>query len=140
MKPVHLLVGVPGSGKSWVAKQIKDAYNYVQHDTCPVNQYAHLLQRESQDRDGNKPILAEAPFRASILLEELRYLGVPVKTYHLNETEPKVRVRYEMREGHPIPKQHITNLHKYAKRQWDNSGTSEEILAKLKGSSGSETT
>ena len=37
-KKVYILVGAPGSGKTWVANQIRDRYTYVSHDLYKNNQ------------------------------------------------------------------------------------------------------
>lgn len=125
-KQVHLICGVPGSGKTWVAKQLKQ-YNYKPHDSYPVNEYhKHII--DAANSPDNKPVLAEAPFRISVLIDLLKSQGIPVKTYYISEPEQTIRNRYETRDGKSYPKQHTTNLKKYDARDWDERGTSEQVL------------
>jgi len=58
---VKLLVGVPGSGKSWIVDRVGGGYNHVRHDDYDVRDYADALIRAADDRE----ILAEAPFPTS---------------------------------------------------------------------------
>jgi hypothetical protein len=60
--------------------------------------------------------LAEAPFRGSVLCEELLKAGVPVVQHYLCETDEVLTQRYQAREGKAIPKQHLTNNKRYSER------------------------
>lgn len=121
---IHLLCGVPGSGKTWVAKQLSQ-FNHLPHDDYPVAIYHSHLIRAARE---TKPVLAEAPFRISILIEQLREHNIPVKTYYITDAEHLIKKRYEARDQKPYPKQHSTNLKKYDLRDWDFKGTPEQIL------------
>lgn len=100
------------------------------HDDYKVNEYhSHLIassKYEAQD------ILAEAPFRISVLIGQLTEAGVPVITYYIDLPYHIIKERYEKRSSKPFPKQHSTNLERYRQRPWDNKGSSEEILKLLR--------
>lgn len=126
---VHLLCGVPGSGKTWIARQLPQ-FTYIPHDDYPVANYAQALVNASQT--STKPILAEAPFRISILIDQIRMRNIKVITYYIQEPEQTIRQRYEQRDLKPFPKQHQSNLNRYNQRPWDHRGTSQLILNLLK--------
>ncbi len=46
---IYLVCGVPGSGKTWVCKQLTDKFQYVAHDDYPVAQYSSALYKEAQN-------------------------------------------------------------------------------------------
>ena len=134
---VHLLCGVPGSGKTWVANKLTTSshnearFMYIPHDEHQVDQYyLYLVQAAKR---GTVPVLAEAPFRVSVLIEELERFGLEVKTYYITDDESVIKARYEARSHKPFPKQHSSNLARYNARQWDVRGTSDQILNHLKG-------
>lgn len=129
MQPIYLLCGVPGSGKTWVATQLNQ-FSYVPHDKYPVADYhKHLL---ASARHSNKPVLGEAPFRISVLVDHLKDQGAEVKTYYISEPEIVVKSRYEARDKKDIPKQHLTNLKRYNEREWDVKGNAHSILSALR--------
>lgn len=129
-KTVHMLVGVPGSGKSWVAGQL-DQFNHKPHDSYQVSEYHKELITHA--KQSHKDILAEAPFRVSVLIDQLKAAGIPVKTYYISEPEQKIREQYEKRDKKQWLKQHATNLKKYDQRpDWDHRGSSIDILKLLK--------
>lgn len=129
-KTVHMIVGVPGSGKSWVAEQLNQ-FDHKPHDSYPVSDYHKELITHS--KQASKDILAEAPFRASVLIDQLKAAGIPVKTYYISEPEQKIRQQYEARSKKQWPKQNLTNLKKYDQRpDWDHKGNSNQILDILK--------
>lgn len=126
---IHLLCGVPGSGKTWVATQLSK-FNWVPHDDHDVDKYHNEIIREAKRSD--KPILAEAPFRISTLIGQLKNAGFKVKTYYVTAPEKVVRDRYQKRSKKPFPKQHATNLRRYDSKKWDVRGTSTQIFDELK--------
>ena len=126
---VHLICGVPGAGKTWVAKQLPE-FTYVPHDDYPVNVYHKHLEQAA--KDSLKPVLGEAPFRISVLVHQLTSKGISVITYYIDEPDDTVQARYESRMNKPFPKQHQTNLQRYKSRDWHFRGTAEEILEILK--------
>jgi hypothetical protein len=129
MHIVHLIIAVPGSGKTWVCNQLKDKFTFVPHDDYPIAAYGRALIQAA--RTSHKPVLAEAPFRASLLVDELENAGLRVEQHYLIEHPHVVRQRYEMREGKPIPKQHMTNLTRYAARA-RRPVTATQLLERLK--------
>lgn len=133
MRPIYLLCGVPGSGKTWVAKQVAKDFLYLPHDDHEISSYARALITASRKND--KPVLGEAPFRISVLIDELKRHGANVKTYFVIESADVVKSRYETREKKPIPKQHLTRIKtvKERARQYQGKvGTSEEVLRMIK--------
>lgn len=134
---VILICGVPGSGKTWVAKQLMDLGTYVPHDLYAIDRYPSVLVGIA--KNNNKPIIAEAPFRVSVIQKVLYEKGIRVSSYLINEPAQIVKQRYENRDKKPIPRQHLTNRLRYLStdRNWVAIGSSTEILEiikrKLKG-------
>lgn len=128
MQTVHLIIGAPGSGKTWVCEQLKDRFCYVPHDDYAVPAYGQALLEAS--RHATQAILAEAPFRASLIVDELKRSGVKVVQHYLVERPDVVAHRYEMREGKPIPKQHLATLARYTQRA-HNPATAKQLLERL---------
>lgn len=127
---VYMICGVPGSGKTWVAKQLPQ-FNYVPHDDHRVDAYHNALIVAATV--SNQPVLAEAPFRISVLIDQLQAQGIKVITYYITDHEMKIKLQYERRDNKVFPKQHITNLKRYNQRSWDHRGTAQEILNLLRG-------
>lgn len=132
MKPVYLLIGVPCSGKTYVAKQLTDKYEWVPHDAYHVEDYANALNYAVYAF--GKPVLAEAPFRASVLVEQLQRKGIKVVECYITAPIATLEQRYEERKGLPYPKQFYTNLARYNERyaEIEIKGTSDEVLKLLK--------
>ena len=86
----QLLVGVPGSGKSWITDQVGDGYNHIRHDDYDAPDYADALIGAADDRE----ILAEAPFRAQALTERLQAVGITVESYYVDEPLEVCRDRH----------------------------------------------
>lgn len=126
---IHMICGVPGSGKTWVATQLNQ-FDYIAHDNHPVATYHSALIRAANT--STRPILAEAPFRISVLIDQIRAAGIKVVTYYITDDESKIKLQYEQRDHKPFPKQHTTNLHKYNQRAWDYKGYPAQILEILK--------
>jgi hypothetical protein len=124
------LCGVPGSGKTWIATKLRDKFMYIPHDEYPVGSYYEAIGIAATM--SSRPILAEAPFRISILIQQPHKLGLTVITHYLRLSPNVIISRYEARDRKPFPKQHLTNLVKYNKRDWDSSGSPEEILEYLR--------
>ena len=127
---VHLLCGVPGSGKSSVAKTLTDAFQYVPHDAIKDRRlYAGKLLEA--DQSGDKPVLGEAPFGIQALVDQLKAGGANVVTHYLSEPTAVVAKRYVTRSGRPFRQQHADNKARYDAREWDHRGTPDEIQASL---------
>lgn len=131
-QPVILICGVPGSGKTHVAKKLpKHHFKYVPHDDYPRENYHKVLTLQSEI--SQKPVVGEAPFRVTELVEKLEDAGVPVEQYWIVEDEATTKKRYETREKKPIPKQHLKNRVRYDERTKGSKtrGTSDEVLFML---------
>lgn len=135
MKPIYLVCGVPGSGKSWVCEQLGDKYNYLSHDSfigMPKHAYQNALIKLARSSD--KPVLGDVPFMISILIENLKASNATVIPYFVIENPLTTRTRYEAREGKPIPPQHLTRIATVKQRAIQYrapKGTSTEVLALL---------
>lgn len=115
MQPIHLIIGVPGSGKTHICKQLEKDYCWVKHDQYPVGYYYKAIAQAA--KYGDMPVLAECPFRATVLIEQLEKLaGCKVLKYYLVEDLKMTRERYETRTGKAFPQMHMTNYKKYRDR------------------------
>ncbi len=134
MKPVYLLCGVPGSGKTWVAMKLEDRFNYFENDDfIGRGDYGAELIRAS--RKSEKPILATCPFAERELKERLESNGVTVIPVFITEDPHVVKKRYEARELRSIPPQHLTRAVSIKKRAVDwcaIRGTASQVLDELK--------
>lgn len=135
MKPIFILFGAPGSGKTWIMNQLGDKFTCLPHDSFLNSKisYEHLLAAAA--RTSSAPILADSPFKVNSMIDELRTLGAEVRPYFILEPESTVRARYRAREGKSIPAGHITRISSLAaKAQELNAprGTSEQVLALLR--------
>jgi hypothetical protein len=132
-KPIYLVCGVPGSGKTWCCEQLDGKFNYVPHDDYLVSQYTDALIKRAEYSD--RPVLGECPFRISILISDLRKAGMQVHPYFIVEDPETVKKRYQLRERKPIPKQHITRMKTIRERAaayGTGIGTSQQILEMLR--------
>lgn len=131
MQSVYLLCGVPGSGKTFLAEKLQKKFSYLPHDEYPVTTYGKEIWKMASMSE--KPILAECPFRMSVLIKELQDAGLKVYSYFIKEPEYLISSRYEAREGKPIPKKHLSNYKRLlaTHRDWI-VGSQNEILAVLK--------
>lgn len=131
LQTVHLLCGVPGSGKTWIARKFENKFTYVPHDRYEVAAYKTAVL--SAARVSSKPVLAECPFRMSILKAELEQMGIRVVWYFIRESEETIAMRYALRTGEAIPKQHLSNYRRLLNdpRSWF-VGSQNEIMAMLK--------
>lgn len=154
--PIFLICGVPGSGKSWVCRQLSDKFKYVPHDRCwshhtlkpgdgidekwPAGAISnHLETILEESSKNNKPLITEIPFGERKLRDDLEGRGLEVKPFFVIEAPHIVASRYQQREGKPIPK----NVHTRATsiidraKEWNAPhGTSGEILNLLKNEGG----
>ncbi len=127
-QPIYLIVGTPGSGKTWVMDQLKDKFDILRHDDYgEFKYYAKAIYQLQSVAD--KPILIETPFSVSQFMAALEVTPV-----FIIESDEVTRTRYETREGKPIPKGHLTRIQTYIDRAEELnafSGTSAEVLAHL---------
>lgn len=138
MKTAYLVVGVPGSGKSWVCEKLTDKFEYVHHDGFIYLKQpgAYLRAIFEASKTATRPLLIEAPFSISETKDPLEEAGFKVIPVFILEKPSVVSMRYQKREGKEIPKGHLTRMQTYSERakKWNAfSGTSSEVLAHLKG-------
>lgn len=135
MQTVILLVGTPGVGKSWVAAQLRNKYNVLEHDNFKHGGYADAIVNAA--KLGKKPVLANTPFGMSSIVAALTDAGITVVPVFIVEADNVVAQRYMQREGKPIPKGHVTRQRTYlerAKALGAFVGTSSEVLEYLQRS------
>lgn len=135
-QPMYLIVGAPGSGKTWICSQLEDKFHLIHHDG-----YIYLKEPGSYVREilkqapkAEKPILIEAPFSISQTVEPLEKAGHKITPVFIVETDKVHRDRYVAREKKPIPQGHLTRTRTYLQRARDGKhfyGTSAEVLKHL---------
>lgn len=134
MAKIHLLVGVPASGKSWVTDKLKEKFNVIEHDTYKLKpQYIAALLSAAASKE-SRPILANTPFGMSEILEALQVRGHQVNPVFILEHPDTLQTRYKAREGKDIPKGHLTRQQTYAQRADETQsfkGTSDQVLKHL---------
>lgn len=152
-KTVYLLIGVSGSGKSWVCRQVADKFNYIPHDRCWSHPFAkpadgldpkwgpkgckstHVETLIKEAKTSEKPILTEVPFGERKIREDLEASGLTVKPVFVIEEPNVVASRYEAREKKPLHKAAITRASSIKERakEWGGyAGTSSDVLEYLK--------
>jgi hypothetical protein len=141
MNDIYVIVGVPASGKSWVADQLKDIFEYVHHDGYIYlkNPAAYLTAVRNASVKATRPLLIECPFSMQIL-EDLVTFGYDVTPVFIIEKESALRDRYVQRQRHEehIIKGHLTRQDTFLKRAVERKafwGNSLSVLAYLKGAS-----
>lgn len=133
-KEIYLVVGTPGSGKSWVCSQLTDKFDYIPHDEFDdTNQYLSAIKRMADFTD--KPVLIETPFSVSQILKPLTAYGLNVHPVFIIESPELTAKRYYEREGKDIPQGHLTRINTYIDRAQEYqapNGSSQFILNYLK--------
>lgn len=135
-KTLYLVVGVPGSGKTWVCSQLAEKFHLIHHDgyiylKTPGAYVKAILEQAPTIL---RPILIEAPFSVSETVEPLEKAGYKITPFFIIEEEDVLRARYFARERKPIPPGHLTRTKTYFRRAWEGKhfyGTSDQVLAKL---------
>jgi ribose 1,5-bisphosphokinase PhnN len=93
MKPIVLVVGCPGSGKTFVCESVRGHYLYVPHDLYKEREYPiYLLKSVSQE----KPVIGEIPFGLS-KLQAACERGAKVVPVFLYEEEKLLHERWDKR-------------------------------------------
>ena len=131
-KKIFMVVGCPGSGKSWVGEQLKEKFQYIRHDDNPKGYVPEIVR---QAKTATKPLLIETPFSVSQIKEPLEKQGFEVVPLYIQERPEVIRDRYQKREGKPIPEGHLTRQQTYGKRAAEQgafAGSSTEILQRLR--------
>lgn len=137
MQPIYLVVGVPGSGKSWVCEQLQEKFEYLHHDGYIYLKKPGAYLKAILDiaPKAIRPLLCEAPFSISETKDPLEKAGYKVIPIFIIEPEHVLKARYFTREKKPIPKGHITRMQTYKERAklWKSfMGTSKEVFEHLK--------
>lgn len=131
-----LVVGCPGSGKSWVCEQLTDRYHYVPHDQFVATSHgAYLGAIIRHSRTATRRLLIETPFSVSKIMEPLHGMGISVLPVFIQEHPEVIRQRYWAREGRDIPPGHLTRQETYRQRAealGAFQGTSSQVLAHLR--------
>jgi predicted kinase len=130
-KKIFMVVGCPGSGKSWVCEKLSGKFQYVRHDDNPKGYVPEIVR---QAKTATKPLLIETPFSVSQIKEPLEKQGFEVVPLYIQERPEVIRERYQKREGKPIPEGHLTRQQTYRQRAAEQgafSGSSTEILQRL---------
>lgn len=136
MKQAYMVVGCPGSGKSWVCDQLKDQFEYVHHDLyigMHGDRYVHAIVEAS--KSAKKPLLIEAPFSISAIAEPLEKKGFKITKVFIQEKPDVIAERYRAREKKEIPRGHLTRQKTYAERAKVTKsfqGTSTQVYEYLK--------
>lgn len=130
-RPLYLICGVSGSGKTWVCKQLVERYHYIPQD----EHFDDLLEVITQEATvpGN-PIITECPFGERSFRENAEAAGLSVFPYFIVETPEVCAERYLKREGKPIQMSAYSRASTIINRaiEWDAPmGTSHEILGML---------
>jgi hypothetical protein len=149
-KKIFILVGSPGSGKTWVANQLRDKYTYVAHDSYGLkSSKEYLMAISAHAHASDKPIVCETPFSLSQIQKPLLERGYEVQPVFILEEPSVTRQRYEMRyQTHKIgqkqmPQGHLTRIETYKERAKElnaPSGTSAEILDYMRNHADKEST
>lgn len=136
MKSVYLLVGSPGSGKTWVMGQLKSQFEIVEHDDFKTTPQAYAKILTERAHESSKPILGNTPFGLSEIILVLATSGIKCTPVFILEPPHVLATRYMARERKQIPQGHLTRQNTYKERAEELgafSGTSDEVLSHLKG-------
>lgn len=133
MPPIYMVIGCPGSGKSWVCEQLAEQFHYVRHDSSIGGDYLAEIKRQA--KLATKPLLIETPFSVSQIKDPLEKAGFDIVPVFIQERDDVIRERYLARQGYEIPEGHLSRQTTYAERAklWGSyCGTSVRVLAYLR--------
>lgn len=133
MNRVFMVIGCPGSGKSWVMNQLTDKFHLVLHDQFLGKVY--LSEIAKQSKIATRPLLIETPFSISQIKDPLEQCGFQITPVFIQEHPQVIMQRYLAREGRAIPPGHLTRQQTYRDRalMWGAfMGTSSEVLEHLR--------
>lgn len=94
-KKAYMVVGCPGSGKTWVTSQCKDKFCFIHHDLyigMAGDTYVKEILKAAEGAD--KPLLIEAPFSISQIKEPLERAGLEIIPVFIQELPLTIRTRY----------------------------------------------
>lgn len=136
-QPIYLVIGCPGSGKSWVCEQLTYKFDYVHHDEyiylkALAGEYVRAILERAEV--ATRPLLIEAPFSISQTKQPLEEAGYVVHPVFIIEDPDVVAARYLKRESKEIPRGHLTRMRTYAERgtEWGSfMGTSDAVFKHL---------
>lgn len=132
-QPIYLVIGCPGSGKSWVCEQLRDQYAYVRHDDYLNGGYLDAIK--TIHKVTTKPLLIETPFSISQVKDPLEKAALPVVPVFIQEHHDVIRKRYRERGSGDLPAGHLARQLTYRQRAqlWQSfQGTSQQVLEYLK--------
>lgn len=131
---IILLVGVPASGKSTVAKSLEDRFTYVANDDH-IGGDRYLRAVTHAARVASQPVLCETPFSMTIV-RDLQDAGFEVDPVFIIENEPVLLRRWaERNTPYTAQKGHITRQGTFlarAKAMGAYVGTSSQVIEYLK--------
>lgn len=136
MQKIYLIIGVPGSGKSWTSSKLGDKFEVMAHDEYLDTNYPAMLIKAACML--SKPIVGELPFGITETIEYLTESGADIEPVFIVERDAVLVSRYQEREGRTIPKGHLTRQKTYVDRAEAMGafmGTSKEVLDYLKSKS-----
>jgi uridine kinase len=107
IQTVHMVCGVPGSGKSWVCEQLTEKFTYVRHDDF-IKAERDLLAAIISAATKDKPVLMDCPFGERELKQKIEALGLKVKPWFIVEPTEIVKSRYLKRTGKALPQASVT--------------------------------
>lgn len=138
MKQIYMVIGCPGSGKSWVCNQLRELYDYMPHDDYILGEKSTALYIDAikaMHRRALKPLLIETPFSISQIKDPLEKQGFRIVPVFIQEHPDVIRTRYRERGSGDLPYGHLSRQATYAERAklWQSFvGTSAQVLAYLK--------
>lgn len=113
-KTVYMLIGAPSAGKSWVANQLLDKFDYISYDGNRKKDHLDLLRKDS-----NKPKLYDPTFKISTMIrrhsDEFNFIVVAIE-----ESEDVLRSRIELRQGKWTDT--ILNRNKQVRKRYEKYG------------------
>lgn len=133
MTTVYILVGVPGSGKTWTAQQLQNKFVCLPHDDFK-NTDLYLSTILGLSKTSTRPILVETPFSVSQFTEFLTDKDVKHECIFIIDSPETIAQQYFKREGKVWPKGNATRLNTYRQRATQMQafqGTSEQCLKYL---------
>ncbi len=136
MKPIYLIVGCPGSGKTWVCEQLKKEFAYIPHDNF-INRETKYVDFIIQMAETikSRSMIVEAPFSISKIMAPLEDAGHKVICVFIQEPHSVIASRYMEREKKEIPTGHLSRQKTYAQRAKELGafkGTAQQVLEHLK--------